>query len=491
VPLSVRDKQVTLVAAIMGSFIVLLDSTAVNVALPAIRDDLGGGLAGQQWVVNAYLLLLGSLILIGGSLGDVFGERRMFMIGVGGFGAVSALCAAAPSIEVLVAARAVQGAFGALLAPASLAIIVATFTAGERGRAIGTWTAYSGIAAVVGPLVGGWLVDALSWRWIFAINVPFVIVTLALAGTRMPVAGRARGGRRPDWAGAALCAAGLAGPTFGLVQQPDHGWGDPLVLLPIALGLGLFAAFLAWERRAPDPMLPLGLFGRGNFAWGNVETLAMYGGLGALFFVLVLFLQQVGGYSAVEAGAATLPTTVIMFLLSRRFGGLADRLGPRLFMGAGPLVAAAGVALLAMSVDERPDFLTQVVPGMLVFSVGLSVTVAPLTAAILADAEERNAGIASGVNNAVARVAGLLATAAIGVVVAGDLDLAGFRMALAFAAVLLVTGGLIGLLAIRNPLRSVPCAGCPGGQLTGAPAEAGRPEAVRPREPAPAGAPAR
>jgi EmrB/QacA subfamily drug resistance transporter len=481
VALSARDKQMTLVAAIMGSFVAMLDGTVVNVALPAIRDDLGGGLAGQQWIVNAYLLFLGSLILIGGSLGDVYGERRVFVVGVAGFGAVSALCALAPTIELLVGARALQGVFGALLTPASLAIIVGAFAPDERGKAIGTWTAYSGMAAVVGPLVGGWLVEAASWRWIFAINLPFLVVTLVLA-SRMPASERAAAGRRPDWIGAGLCALGLAGPTMGLIQQPDRGWGDPMVWGSIVGGIAVFCAFLVWERRARDPMLPLGLFGRGNFAWGNVETLAMYGGLGAMFFVLVLFLQQVGGFSAVEAGAATLPTTVVMFLLSRRFGALADRLGPRLFMGFGPLVSAAGVLLLLMAIDTTPSFWGDVLPGVLVFSLGLSIAVAPLTAAILADADEHNAGIASGVNNAVARVAGLLATAAIGAVVGGTLDLDGFRMALAFAGILLATGGVIGLLGIRNPRRPVPCVECPGGQLAGAPREAGRALRPPPRE---------
>ena len=466
--LTAAEKRTTLLAAIMGSFVALLDSTVVNVALPAIRDDLGGGLAGQQWVVNAYLLMLGSLILIGGSLGDVFGEKRIFAIGVAGFGVASVLCAAAPSIEALVAGRALQGAFGALLTPASLAIIVAAFSGSERGAAIGSWTAYSGIAALIGPLAGGWFVDALDWRWVFAVNVPFLAVTLLLTA-RMPALPRAGEGRRPDWVGAALCAVGLAGPTFGLIQQPEHGWGSPMVLLPIAVGVAVFAAFLAWERRERDPMLPLGLFARGNFAWGNVETLAMYGGLGAMFFVLVLFLQQRAGYSALEAGLATLPTTVVMFFLSRRFGALADRHGPRRFMGLGPLVCAAGALMLLLAVDEEAEFLADVLPGMLVFALGLSVAVAPLTAAILADADEENAGIASGVNNAVARVASLFAVAGVGAVVGGTLDLDGFRMAMAFSVVLLALGGAIGLLRIRNPRREVHAEDCPGGQLAAPP----------------------
>jgi EmrB/QacA subfamily drug resistance transporter len=488
VTLTAAQKRTTLLAAIMGSFVALLDSTVVNVALPAIRDELGGGLAGQQWVVNSYLLLLGSLILIGGSLGDVMGEKRIFTIGVAGFGAASILCAVAPSIELLIAGRALQGAFGALLTPASLAIIVAAFSGSERGAAIGMWTAYSGIAAVIGPLAGGWFVDALDWRWIFAINVPFVVLTLVLTA-RMPALPHMGAGRRPDWIGAALCAVGLAGPTFGLIMQPDHGWGSPMVALPILGGLAVFGAFLAWERHDRDPMLPLGLFSRGNFAWGNVETLATYGGLGALFFVLVLFLQQVADYDALEAGFATLPTTVVLFLLSRRFGALADRHGPRAFMGVGPLVCALGAVLLLVMVDADATFLTQVLPGMLVFSLGLAITVAPLTAAILADAEEANAGIASGVNNAVARVASLLATASVGAVVGGTLDLDGFRMAVAFSAILLALGGLIGLLRIRNPRRHVSAEDCPGGQLAGQPKPAWCPDEDTPAgAPAPAGA---
>ncbi|CAA9474573.1 MAG: Uncharacterized MFS-type transporter [uncultured Solirubrobacteraceae bacterium] len=448
---------------------VLLDSTVVNVALPAITDDLGGGLSGQQWVVNAYLLFLASLILVGGSLGDLYGEKRVFMIGVAGFGAVSAVCAAAPSIEVLVAGRALQGIFGALLTPASLAIIVAAFSEQERGKAIGTWTAYSGMAMIVGPTFGGWIVDTLDWRLIFAINVPFVLGTLAIA-TRMPGPVEGRAHARPDVLGSVLCAIGLAGPTFGLVRQPDLGWGDPQVLVPIVGGVLVFAAFLAYERRAREPMLPLGLFRRGNFAWGNVETLAMYGGLGVMFFLLTLFLIQVGDYSALKAGSAALPVTAVMFLFSRRFGALADRYGPRLFMAFGPMVSAAGTLLLLLMIDEEPAYWTEVFPGIVVFGLGLTATVSPLTAAILADAEEQNAGIASGVNNAVARVASLLATAAIGAVIGGTLDLDGFRMGLAFSTGLLVLGGLIGLFFIRNaPRREVRSVDCAGGQLAGAP----------------------
>ena len=463
-------RRLVLVAAVMGSFVTLLDSTVVNVALPSIEDDLGGGLAAQQWVVNGYLLMLGSLILVGGSLGDVLGERRMFVLGVGGFGVASVLCAAAPSVEFLVVARIVQGVFGALLTPAALALIVAAYPPDTRGAAIGTWTAYVGIAAVVGPLAGGLIIDATSWRWVFGVNVPFVAVTLLLLA-RIPALERDGPRRRVDLVGAGLCAAGLAGPVFGLIQQPGRGWADPLVLGPIALGVALFAAFLAWERRHPDPMLPLGLFRRGNFAWGNAETFAVYAALGALFFVLVVFLQQAGGLSALEAGLSTLPTTIVMFAIARRVGALADRLGPRLFMGAGPLVAAAGVAVLIATIDDRASLVTDVLPGMVIFAVGLSLTVSPLTAAVLADAEQRNAGIASGVNNAVARVAGLLAVAAVGAVGGGDLDLGSLRTVLAFVVVLLALGGLMGFAGIRTPRRELHAGDCPGGQLAGAPKE--------------------
>jgi EmrB/QacA subfamily drug resistance transporter len=528
---SERRKRLALLAAILGSFVAGLDATVVNVALPAIERDLGGGLAGQQWVSNAYLLTLGSLILVGGSLGDLYGERRIFTLGVAGFGVVSVICAVAPSIEVLVAGRALQGVFGALLTPSALAVIVASFPPDERGGAIGSWTAWGGIATVIGPLAGGWLIDVASWRWIFAINVPFVIATVIIV--RMAVDERPREGPRVhlDYVGAALCALGLAGPVYALIRQPTVGWGAPEVLVSLLGGLALFAAFLVWESRTPHPMLPLGLFRRRNFAFGNIETLAMYGGLSALIFFLVLFLQQVAGYSALEAGLTTLPITVVMFALSRRAGRMADLYGPRWFMGGGPLVAAAGLALL-QRLDADVNYVTDLLPPLLLFALGLSATVAPLTATVLADADEHNAGIASGVNNAIARVAGLLAVAALGAVVAGqftttidarlagaqlspagqrtveaakartlgtvhpttlapaeaaavsnaaeDASVAAFHRGAGIAAALVALGGVLGLIGIRNPRRVVPCEGCPGGALAGAPLEAARPRGAVP-----------
>jgi EmrB/QacA subfamily drug resistance transporter len=465
-------KRLALLAAVMGSFVSGLDATAVNVALPAIERDLGGGLAGQQWVSNAYLLTLGSLILVGGSLGDIFGERKVFSIGVAGFGAASLMCAAAPTVEVLVAARALQGVFGALLTPSALAVIIAAFPPSERGAAIGAWTAWTGIAFVVGPVAGGLLVDNASWRWIFLINVPFVVITLVLVA--LAVQERPRDASRPhvDWIGAALCALGLGGPVFALVREPELGWGAPSVAGPLVAGLLLFAAFLWREAHTRDPMLPLGLFSRRNFAVGNAETLVMYAALSISSFFLTLFLQEVAGYSAVDAGLATIPTTLVMFTMSQRFGRLADRYGPRWFMGAGPLVGALG-QLLFVRVGRDADYVSEVLPALLVFSIGLAMTVAPLTATVLADADEHNAGIASAVNNAVARVAGLVGIAALGTVASGAVTVASFHRVMVVAAVLLALGGVLAVAGIRNPRREVACEGCPGGQITGAPAAVG------------------
>ena len=472
-----RVQRLTLTAAILGSGVAAIDGSIVSVALPAIERDLGGGLASQEWVSNAYLLVLGSLILIGGSLGDIYGERRIFAIGVAGFGALSLACALAPTIGFLIAARALQGAAGALLTPSSLAIIVAAFSPRERGAAIGSWTAWGGIAAIAGPLAGGWIVDEVSWRWIFALNVPLVLVTLVLIFAAVPRTVRVSG-RRVDVVGATLCVLGLGGVVFALIEQPRYGWGGAVIEAPLIGGALAIAAFIVYERRIEEPMLKLELFGRRNFAVANVETLTMYAGLSILFFFLVIFLQQVAGYSALRSGMTTVPATLIMFALSRRFGALADRFGPRFFMGGGPLVAAAGI-LLFLRTGISVSYTRDLLPALIVFSVGLSMTVAPLTATVMADANESDAGIASAINNAVARVAGLVGISVIGVVIASTLvgdtfaannaSVRAFHEAILICAALIAAGGLVGAAGIRNPSRTVEAEGCSGGQLVGAP----------------------
>jgi EmrB/QacA subfamily drug resistance transporter len=441
------------VACILGSVIVFIDSTVVNVALPAIQRDLGGGLALQQWVADAYLLTLGSLLLVGGSLGDLFGARKVFLIGIVAFGITSIACAAAPDGTSLIIARGLQGVAGAVLTPAGLAVIASTFRGEERGAAIGAWTAWTGVAFVIGPLVGGWLVTNTSWRWVFVINVPIALLTVALVAYAVPA--RAPTGVRPkvDFVGGLLCVLGLGGPVFALIEEPRRGWSSPTILVPLVGGFVLLLAFVWWERRVERPMLPLGLFNRRNFSFANLETLAVYAGLSTLTFFLVLFVQQSAGYTALRAGLALLPITIVMFFLSPRVGRLSMRLGPRLFMGVGPLVAAVGLAAL---VRLKPgfDYWLELLPPLVVFALGLSMIVAPLTATVLADADESDAGIASGVNNAVARVAGLLGIAVVGASVAGAsnrLDQSGFRLAMVITAVLVGAGGVIGLLGIRNP----------------------------------------
>ncbi len=444
--------QLILVACILGSVIVFVDSSVVNVALPAIQDDLGGGLALQQWVVDAYLLTLGSLLLVGGSLGDLFGPRRLFLIGIVSFGLTSILCAAAPDGTLLIVGRGLQGAAGAILTPAGLAVIAGTFSGEARGAAIGAWTAWTGIAFVIGPLMGGWLVTHASWRWVFIVNVPFAIATAILVVYAVPKLPLPVDRPQVDFVGGALCVLGLGGPVFALIEEPRRGWGDPIILVSFFGGLALLAGFVWWEHKAAHPMLPLRLFSKRNFSFANIETLAVYAGLSTLTFFLVLFLQQLAGYSALKSGLALVPITVVMFVLSPRFGRLSMRFGPRLFMGLGPLIAA--VAVLGL-VRLKPGFSywTELLPPLLVFSVGLSMIVAPLTATVLADVGEHDAGIASGVNNAVARVAGLLGIAVVGALVAGntnELDMAGYHLAMLVTAGLIAIGGAIGLAGIRK-----------------------------------------
>ena len=444
-----KQQRLVLTVSILASFVAFLDGAIVNVALPAIQRDLGGGLAAQQWIVDAYLLMLGSLILIAGSLSDLLGRKKILWLGLVGFAVASVLCAVAPNNASLIAFRALQGIAGALLVPSSLAYIIATFSGPAQSKAIGTWTAWTGVSFIVGPLLGGFLVDDASWRWIFAINVAPIVVTLYLLRLcHKPATDDAH--RAPiDVVGAVLCALGLGGPVFALIEQAHYGWSNPLIYVPLGLGSLLFIGFLIYEKRTEHPMLPLSLFRNRNFAFGNVATIAIYASLSVSTFLAIVFLQQVSGYSALAAGLSFLPVTIIMFVFSSRFGALAGKYGPRLFMTVGPLVAAAGFLLL-LRVGAHVDYWTQLLPAVLLFGFGLAVTVAPLTAAILGDVPPAEAGIASAVNNAVARIAGLVAIAAIGAVVAAQ-----FSAQLSSNQGLSVPAGVV-QIAKQAPLQTTP-----------------------------------
>lgn len=500
-----RSQRLTLIATILGSTVVFLDSTVVNVALPAISDGLDVGLAGQQWVVEAYTLALVSLLLVGGSLGDQFGRRRIFVIGLVAFGVTSVLCAISPTDEFLIAARALQGIAGALLVPGSLAIVASTFEGEARGKAVGMWTAWTGIATVIGPAGGGALIGISSWRAIFWVNIPLIAATVMLTLHSVEESRDEDAFLGIDWAGIALSAIGLGGPTFALIEQPSRGWEDPMVWAPMVVGILCFGLFVLREATARHPMLPLGLFRIRNFWVTNLTTLSTYAGLiGGLFFV-GLYLQQVAGYSPLEAGLATTPISILMFFLSPRFGRITSGTGPRVPMTAGPIVGGVGL-LLMMRIGPDGNYLLDVLPGLLMFGVGLSATVAPLTATVLDSVDEHRVGIASGVNNGVSRVAGLLAIAVLGAVIsasfgaklddnlgsaplsgaataavgeakekplsvpstdgvpaaegdrvmsaAADASTSSFRLGLGIAGILMIIGGIVAGLGVQNPKRS-------------------------------------
>jgi EmrB/QacA subfamily drug resistance transporter len=452
-----------LLAAVLGSGMAMLDSTVVNVALPTLGRQFDASLAGLQWTVNGYTLTLAALILLGGALGDRYGRRRVFSIGVAWFATASLLCGLAPNLPALVAARALQGVGGALLTPGSLAMIQASFVPADRARAVGAWSGLAGIAGALGPFLGGWLLE-LSWRLIFWINVPVAVLVLAVTARHVPESRSPASPGRFDVLGAVLGALGLAGITAALVRAGESGWSGTVLVTGLVGALAV-TGFVLRERAAARPMLPFSLFSSAQFAGANAVTFAMYAALGGVFFFVALQLQVSAGFPPLAAGASLLPITVLMLLLSARAGALAQRIGPRLPMTVGPLVCGVGVLLLSR-IGPGSAYLPVIFPATVVFGLGLSLTVAPLTAAVLAAADVSRAGIASGVNNAVARAAGLLAVAVLPLTagLTGDayrdpaVFTAGFRLAMVQCAVLLAVGGLLAWATIRRLVepRTVP-----------------------------------
>jgi len=450
-----REGRWLVAVAVTGSGLAFLDSTVVNVALPEIGSDFGAGAGALQWVLNGYLLTLASLILLGGSLGDRIGRRRVFVIGVGIFTVASLACALAPSAGVLIAARLAQGVGGALLTPGSLAIIEASFRPADRARAIGAWSGLSGVAAALGPLLGGYLIGAISWRAIFLINLPLGAFVIWAALRHVPESLDPAAHRRLDLRGAALAALGLAGVTYALIEAPGQG-ASAAVVLSAAVGILGLAVFLLDERRSPNPMLPLEIFSSRQFSAANAVTFAVYAALGGFFFLLAAFLQISLGYTPVAAGAASLPVTAILLVFSARAGALAQRVGPRAPLTLGSLAMALGLVSMT-AIDPGDAYVTSVLPAAAIFGAGLALVVAPVTATVLAAAETRHSGIASGVNNAVARVGGLLAVAVLPVVAgltgedfydpAAMTD--GFHIAMLVCAGLAALGGLLAWLTIE------------------------------------------
>src|ERR1700732_1247661 len=413
--LSQKRKRLTLAATILGSSMAFIDGSVVNIALPAIQQALHAGAASTQWIVNAYLLLLGALVLAGGSAADLYGRRRIFLIGIALFPSASIACGLAPDITVLVISRAVQGLGAALLTPASLAMLGATFDHHERSHAIGIWAGAGALTSATGPVLGGWLVDHISWRAIFLLNVPLALAAAALAAgfAGESLDGRAKG---LDWKGASVIAVGLAAITWGLSALAASGFHNTAVLGAIAAGAALLVAFVAIEARSGErAMVPLALFRSRNFAAANALTLLLYFALGGALYYLPFGLIRLGGYSATQAGAALLPFALIMGFGASFAGTLSDRFGPRLSLTAGPIIAACGLTLLAFADLGKPYWIG-VFPAICVLAIGMTITVPPLTSTVMASVGDAHAGIASGVNNAIARVAGLLAVAALGAV---------------------------------------------------------------------------
>jgi EmrB/QacA subfamily drug resistance transporter len=449
-----------LLATVLGSAVASIDVTVVGIALPTIGRNFGVGLAVLQWVVTAYTLMLAGLLLIAGALGDKYGRRKVFLIGVIWFAIASVLSGIAPSAGTLIAARALQGIGAALLTPGSLAILQSTFRPDDRGRAIGAWSGFTGVGTAVGPFIGGWLIAAVSWRLIFAINLPIAAIVAVVAWRHVPESRDADATGPIDVTGGVLATAGLIGLTYGLIQGPVNGWASSPVLTALACGILLLAAFAAWERRSPAPMLPLSLFSSAQFTAANIVTFIVYGAMGGTLFLLPIELQEVARYTPLQAGISLLPVTVITLALSSRSGALAQRIGPRLQMSAGPVLIGAGLGLLTLT-SPSGNYVTEVLPGVVVFGFGIAVTVAPLTATVLAAAPARHADMASAVNNDVARAAALIAVALLpaagGITSSAYLHpaqlSAGFHTACLIAAALCFASGALATVTIRNPAR--------------------------------------
>lgn len=413
-PCRERAKPWVLAATILGSSMAFIDGTVVNVALPALQTEFRSTVVDVQWVVESYGLFLAALILVGGLLGDLFGRRLIFILGVAFFAAASAVCGVATNINELIAARSIQGMGAALLVPSSLAIISASFDQASRGRAIGTWSGFTAITTALGPVLGGWLVEHASWRWVFFINVPIAAVVISISFWRIP---ESRSGRelRMDWPGATVATLGLGGVVNGFIESTSLGWGHPLVFGALSAGLCCLLVFVLVEARTNSPMVPLGLFRNPSFAGANLLTLFLYAAIGIFFFLFPLNLIQVQHYSSTKTGAAILPLILLMFLLSRWSGGLVARFGARIPLIVGPLIAASGFILFAVP-SFAQNYWSSFFPAVIVLGFGMAVTVAPLTTVVMNSVGEDRVGTASGINNAVARVAGVLAIAVLGIV---------------------------------------------------------------------------
>ena len=462
-----------LTATVLGSSMAFLDATVVNVALPTLGRDLDADLVGLQWTINAYTLGLAAFLLLGGSLGDRLGRRRVFSIGAAWFALASVLCGLAPNVETLIAARALQGIGAALLTPGSLAIIEASFAREDRGAAVGAWSGLGGIAGALGPFVGGYLVEAVSWRWVFLINLPIAAAVLVVAARHVPeTRDESVRGTRLDVRGATVTAAGLAAGTYGLTLGPADGWGSAPVVVLLVVGVAAWVGFVLLERGRRGALVPLELFTVRQFTAANVVTFVVYAALAGAMFLIPIQLQQTAGYAPLAAGAALVPITVVMLLMSARAGRLAQRIGPRIPMSVGPIVAGAGLMLLGFQ-GADDGYAVSVLPGVVVFALGLSLTVAPLTSTVLAAAGEEHAGVSAAINNAVARVAGLIAVAiipaaagisgdALGSSAFGD----GFGRGMWFAGIVCAAGGAVAAATIRSPAHAEtaePCLHCPVG----------------------------